>query len=196
MTTHDPEGLGPELSFEPDGHLTELCLTCLSDGELALVPPEALAHLDACEPCARRLGEAALLSVATGEALRSSPPAAASLALGSPAPGAAAVPAGAAAPRRIRRPLPVVAIAAALLVATLTAGPALLEAARELPRAVSGVVGLLLFAARVGSTLLRASSSGAGPLLVKCVSAVVFVVLGLRVARARSRAGAWQGGVQ
>ena len=150
MTTHDPEALAPELIFEPDGHLTELCLTCLSDGELALVPRGALDHLDACEPCARRLGEAALLSVATGEALRSPPPAAAPLALGSPAPGAAAVPTGSASPRRTRRPLPVVAIAVALLVVALTAGPALLEAACELPRAVSGVVGLLLFAARPG----------------------------------------------
>ena len=195
MTTHDHEGLSPELAFEPDGHLSELCLTCVSDGELALVPPGAIDHLDACEPCARRLGEAALLSVAVGEAFAASAASAASAAFDAPL-AATAVPASSVFPRRARRPLPMAAIAIALLVAALTGGPALIDAAHELPRAVSGIVGLLLFAARVGSTLLQASSSGRGPLLVKCVSAVVFVVLGLRVARARSRAASWQGDVQ
>jgi hypothetical protein len=191
MTKQAPEGLPADLTFAPDGHLTDVCLSCVSDGEIGLVPPAALAHLDACEPCARRLGEAALLSVAAGAALRE-----AALA---PAPVVApVVPVVAApvSPRRTRRPMPIAAIAVASLVAALTAAPALVEAAREIPRAVSGMVGLLLLSLRVGSALLRASSSGSAPLLVKGVSTVVFLIVGLQVARVRSRARSWQGGVQ
>ena len=199
MTTRTHEGLSPDLIFEPDGHLTELCLTCVSDGQLSLVPEGALDHLDACEPCGRRLGEAALLSVEIGEALRAAPRVVASVVpavvRATPAAFVSAPPT----PRRVRRPLPIAAIAAALLVAVVTAGPALFDVAHvahEVPSAISGIFGLLLLSARVGATVLRASSSGLAPLLVKCASALVFVVLGLQVARVRSRARSWQGGVQ
>jgi len=201
MTKQAPERLPADLTFAPDGHLTDLCLTCVSDGELGLVPPGALDHLDACEPCARRLGESALLAVVAGEELRAAADAAL-VHLTAPLfvpPVSAVVPVASAAPvspRRVRRPVPFAAIAFASLVAAATAAPALVESAREVPRVVSGMVGLLLFSVRVGSALLRASSSGSVPLLVKSVSAVVFLMVGLQVARVRSRARSWQGGVQ
>ena len=69
MTKRDPEQLPDELVFEPDGHVGEVALSCLADGEVALVPSKALAHIDACEQCTARLGAAALLSIGIGEAL-------------------------------------------------------------------------------------------------------------------------------
>src|SRR5262245_4199102 len=68
MTPND-QTLPREILFEPDGHLTQVALTCVADGELGLVSAEALGHLDGCDRCTARLGEEALLSVSAGSAL-------------------------------------------------------------------------------------------------------------------------------
>jgi len=54
-------------------HLSEIALTAIADGEEAILPAAARTHLDACEACAKKVGEAAMLSSAIGSMLRAAP---------------------------------------------------------------------------------------------------------------------------
>jgi hypothetical protein len=54
-------------------HLSEIALTAIADGEEAILPADARTHLDSCEACAKKLGEAAMLSSAIGSMLRAAP---------------------------------------------------------------------------------------------------------------------------
>lgn len=58
------------LIWQEGGHLTEEAIVALADDQ-DIVPADAAAHAFACEECARRTGEAALLSVALGGTLAS-----------------------------------------------------------------------------------------------------------------------------
>jgi hypothetical protein len=190
------------LLFEPDGHLTDTALTCVADGELDLVPPTALAHLDGCDLCSHRLGEAALLSVAAGDALVTvSSQAARAPVIAGPA-AIVSRPESAGRAAKARRPLPVWAIAAALLVSVVTAGPALVDAVRGVPETVAGAVTTMPFLFKVASAFVRVPlESGSLALVVRCVSALMLAAIGLQVARMTSRAsspdagdGSWQQG--
>jgi hypothetical protein len=204
-----PQTLPDELLFEPDGHLSEAALTLVADGAVELVSTLALGHLDDCDDCGHRLGEVALLSVSAGEALRAaSPLAVAPLAL-APAPSRLVVPAvssarsalSAPAPAasssvrsRPRRPLPVAAIVAALLIAVVTAGPAFVDMVRGAPGTLAGAVTAAPFFFRVLSAFVRAPwGVGSTALLVKAASALILGVVGLQVAR-MARSGSWQQG--
>ncbi len=187
-----------ELALDPDGHLADVALTCVADGELDLVPPAALDHLDHCDRCSRRLGEAALLSIAVGDALISTALVHAPVAI--VAPQALAVPARAPAslaPRKARRPMPVMAIGAALALVVLTAGPAIVDEVESAPGTITATLGSVPFLARVGAAFLRGAPWGLGnvTLLVQGVSALVMVAVGLQVARIRSRSLAATNGV-
>jgi hypothetical protein len=61
--------LPAELLWEDDGHLTEVVLEALADAQDGIVPSPAHAHLDGCDRCLRRLGEAATRSAECGAAL-------------------------------------------------------------------------------------------------------------------------------
>ena len=196
--------LPDELVLEGDGHLADVALTAIADGEVDLVPSAALAHLDGCDHCSHRLGEAALLSVATREALISS-----ERELGGEAPIVSAAPLMASraeapvvappapelpvavAPIRRRRPLPVAAIAAALAIAVLTAGPSVVDAVQSAPATIHAALGSVPFLARAGSAFLRNAPWDVGhlALLIKLASALGMVAVGLRFARLRSLAG-------
>jgi hypothetical protein len=185
-------GLPPDLIFAPDGHVTELCLGCVADGELALVPLAALDHLDGCARCGERLGQAALLSLDVGDALR-----AASRRAPVPVVEATPVPVSPRRAARARRPLPLAAIAVAVVIAVVTAGPALVDAVDGVPSLVVGVLSWLPTVARIGAAFLRGAPAAVGPwaLGLEVASAAMFVVAGLSVARAMSRARSVEGGV-
>jgi len=191
MTMKQP-GLTPDLIFEPDGHVSDLCVTCVADGELALVLQPALDHLDACDACCARLGDAALLSVAAGEALAQLP----AVAVAQVASPAAIAPETLApvSPQRARRPMPIAAIAAALVIATLSAWPTL----SELPSLAAAAVGWIPTLLRVARSVLLSGPSVLGPwaLALKGASALLFLLAGLQVARIseRRRAMAIEGG--
>lgn len=110
----DPMRLPDDVLWQGDGHLSSTALSVVADGETSLLSPDALAHLEACADCTTRLGEGALLSVSTGKALAAVAREAVDLA---------------AAPRvtpissrpPARRPMPLLAMAAALLVALAAA---------------------------------------------------------------------------
>lgn len=55
--------------WDGSGHLTDLALVALADGQDALVDAGARKHADACEACTERLADLALQSIAAGEAM-------------------------------------------------------------------------------------------------------------------------------
>ncbi len=191
------DALPHELLFEPDGHLTEAALTLAADGELDRLHAlhvRAHDHLDDCESCGERLGHAALFAVLAGDALRERP-LAMPLATTAPAralPVAAPLSGGAASSGvRKRRPFPMPAIAAALALVALTAGPAVIDAIQGIP----GVIAALPFLVRVASAFVRAPwVVGSTALLFKGVSALLLAAIGLQVARTTSRSASWQQG--
>lgn len=63
------ETLAPDIAWEPSGHLSEVALSALADGEEALLDAAMLGHVDACEACAGQLGEIAMRGAHVGEAL-------------------------------------------------------------------------------------------------------------------------------
>lgn len=188
--------LSPDLVFDDAGHLSEVALSCIADGEQELIGRLALDHLDGCDQCAHRLGEAALLSINVGDEMLAareqlavqpvveSPIVAPEPRIASPVPS------------RPRRPMPVAAIAAALLVAVVTAGPTLIDLFQSLPSTVAGLMSTAPFLLRMLLTVAHTAPSGLGSAapLLQCASALVFVVLGLRVARAARRARSLQQG--
>ncbi len=104
-------------------HLSELALTAIADGEEAILPAAARAHVDACEACGRKLGEAAMLSSAIGAALRG----AATAPFTATVTATATVAVKAVDSNRPRARLPIGAISAGLALALFGAIPMLLD---------------------------------------------------------------------
>ncbi len=63
------EILAPDVAWEPSGHLSEIALTAMVDGEDGLLDTAMHEHITSCETCAVQLGEVALRSAHVGEAL-------------------------------------------------------------------------------------------------------------------------------
>ncbi len=92
---------------------------------------------------------------------------------------------------RRRRPFPLAAIAAALVLAVITAGPSVLDTIQGVP----GMIATAPFLLRVVGAFVRAPwGTGSTALLIKCVSALLLAAVGLQVARITSRSGSWQQG--
>jgi hypothetical protein len=62
---------GEHTFFTHDGHLSEAALTAIADGQDDYFSHDVVNHLDHCEHCTARLGDAAFLSVQVGDALAS-----------------------------------------------------------------------------------------------------------------------------
>jgi hypothetical protein len=60
-------------TWDGSGHVTELALVALADGQTDLVDADARAHVESCEECAAQLADFALQSIAVGEALERVP---------------------------------------------------------------------------------------------------------------------------
>ncbi len=160
--------LETELVWQDDGHLTEPALTAIADGETSIIPPNALEHLEACDPCHARLGEALLLAASTQEAF-----------------GELRAPA--------RLPWP--ALAVALVLAALGALPLAWELPlwlRTLPSIALRAVPMALhgFASLFG----RITTSDSAVMVAGwCISAVVLAAFGFVVAKLAPREIAWKG---
>jgi hypothetical protein len=61
-----PEELPEELVWAAGGHASDVALTAMADGQVAIVPKLVLAHVERCTTCTTHLGNAALLSLHTG----------------------------------------------------------------------------------------------------------------------------------
>jgi hypothetical protein len=106
--------LPDDVLWADGGHASDVVLTALADGQVAIVPPSVLMHVERCTTCTMHLGNAALLSLHAGAEL--------------------AALAEARAEATARRPLPRLAIGLGLAVAFLGLLPTVFDA----PSAASG----------------------------------------------------------
>jgi hypothetical protein len=200
------EKLPPDLTWEADGHLSEIALTMLADGEQSLLDEGAPGHAERCEACMMRLGTAAMMSLRVGEEL---PAIAARASAPLPAPPQEALPglvrleppmdmrAAAIAPERRSpvpmsqgvRALPLRALAAAIAIAAVGATPSLIAGTARIPEILMTVLRALMLIGRTGIDLARAAVSGGlgvAPAL-SWLSAGLLLIAGFVVARAMSR---------
>jgi hypothetical protein len=154
--------LPTELVWQDDGHVADVALAAIADGELEVVPHQAAAHVVACDGCSERLGEQALLSTVTHEALHALDAAA------------------------VRRPLPLPAIVLALALAALGAAPAVLGLIGRMAAAPEIALRSLFLAARAAAALVRAvAGADAGSWAIAWTAATaILLALGALVARA------------
>jgi len=171
----DNKMLPADLVWAKGGHLSDVALTAIADGQETIVPREAMAHLESCEACAGELGAAALLSLDTSAAVSRLPLSAREV--------------GASAPlsrktlRAARAPL--IAIAAALAAAILGMLPTLVDAPRLWDDASFFVRSGVPLLVRTLPVLLQTASAGVERhgLLLMSVSALVLVIAGLTFTR-------------
>jgi hypothetical protein len=171
-----------DVAFGDDGHASDVALAALADGEIGILAPSVGAHVDGCASCTARLGEAALVSASVSDALRAR---AAETAY------AAELLAMPAAPRKsVRRParqLPLLAMAAALLIALAAAGPSFVDptgAPRwyewvKVPLSVAGRLALLM--ARGAWHPSRTTAT------LQWVSSALFLVMAIVIAARASK---------
>lgn len=166
----EPFTLDDELVWQGDGHLTDVAVTSLADGQVELLPERARAHATDCATCAERIGQAALLSLDAGLALEDAAPA----------------PSAAAATRR--RPLPTAAIAGALVLALLGVLPSLPILRALLVQAPGLILGAIPAVAHSAGVVLESASSAPALLAVLwCAATVMLMTAGLAVARVAPR---------
>ncbi len=159
------ERLSDQDLWQPDGHLSDLSLTALADGEPGLLSPKAASHADACDACAERLGQMATLSLSVSAALTRQP-----------------------------EPFPVWAVVAGLIFAGVGALPMLArlpDFVGQLPRTLvqTAPVALRVF----GSMVRVASAAGPSLWVVWLGATLVMGVLGLAVAHWVPRRAEWKG---
>lgn len=161
------ERLSDQELWQSDGHLSEVALTALADGQDELLSAEAAQHVEGCDPCTHRLGELALVSVSVSEALAEGP-----------------------APVQAPEPFPLWAVVVGLVLAGAGAVPALWD----LPGLPRAVLEATLTALKVAASLIKvASSAGPSLLVVWAAATVVLAALGLLVARQAPRRTEWKG---
>ena len=170
-TRADTEGaaLPEELLYAEGGHASDVALTCLADGEDALVPAALRAHVLECAACSAQLGNAALLSLRADDAVRGY---VAAQAKPAPTPG-------------LER-----ALALGFLVAVLSAAPRLASLPEDLPRAGRELalggpryLHLLREAAWLGAHAARERGLG-----LSVLASLALVACAVWLARARARA--------
>jgi hypothetical protein len=193
MMTENHDQLPESECFEADGHVTDVVVTCLADGERAIIPPAAAAHVDACDACTARLGTEALFSVGATEALL----AAARIEARAPLRIVAAAPAPLVPARRElssivpssrkRRPMPFGAIAAALCVAVIGALPGLMDTLRNLRAVVPDYVHALPIWGHAIEAVLRSMMSSRSGMTLRWITAAIFIGAGTLLARAMTR---------
>jgi hypothetical protein len=182
--TSDPK-LDPALVWDEAGHLAELAVNALADGELAILPSAALTHAEHCASCAERVGAVALLALQVDETL-----AAAGL-LTSVVQRVEAQ--AAREPAVVRRPLPVPALVFALLLALLGLLPGLGDLVSRLARLPSMLVRTLPILAQAAALVADAGANSRALVLVVFLSAGLLVLGGVMIARAAPRQMSWKG---
>jgi hypothetical protein len=194
MKTENLDRIPESECFERDGHVTDVVVTCLADGQSAIIPPAAEAHVDACDACTARVGIEALFSVGASSALL----AAAASEAREPSRIIALAPAPAAlAPRRElasivpssrkRRPMPFGAIAAALCVAVVGALPGLMDTLRTLRVVVPDYFHALPIWSHAIEAVVRSMMQSRSGSVLRWITAAVFIGAGTLLARAMTR---------
>ena len=163
MTNRTKEDFLPEeLVWAAGGHASDVVLTAMADGQLDIVPPLVLTHVEGCRACTTHLGNAALLSLHAGREMAFLP--------------------SRAEPRvaetATRQPLPRLAIVLGLAFAVLGLVPTLLDAPSELGGAKALASKLPMFvngAGTLGRRLLEPGSP-VGPTLTYGATALLLIM--------------------
>ena len=199
MTTENHDELPESLCFEADGHVTDVVLTCLADGEISILPAAAMAHVDACDACTSRLGVEALLSVNATDALAAAAAprvtAAAMPAITTTWPTPSRPPSSLSPSSRKRRPLPIGAIAAALCVAVLGALPSLVDSWSTLRTVVPDYIHALPIWSHAIEAVLKGMMQTRGGSVLRWITAAAFIGAGTLLARATTRKRVLEGGL-
>lgn len=180
--------LPSDLTFQPDGHLSDIALTAIADGETEIVAESAIAHLDHCDHCTTRLGAEALLTAYAGELveevqLHAFVASQSEQLIPNAKPVAAQVNKEAATPIT-RAPLPKGALGAAIVIAAIGAAPSLIDGAMRLPDLLRSASTALVLLIRSANLIFH---SDAGTTLA-WVSSFLLLISGLAVSRlARTR---------
>jgi hypothetical protein len=184
------ETLSQDVGWEPSGHLSDVALSAVADGEDGLLDAEMNGHLGSCDACATRLGHVALRAADMAEVfthIAARAEAKTDLAI-APAPVSP----------RPRRKAPVFAAAAVLAVALAAVVPSMLRMPYEAMHAWSVARKVAPSILRLVVQLIARTWSGpAGRLsvLVWCM-AVALVVAGFSIARRASKKALVDGGTQ
>lgn len=185
--------LDADLTWQADGHVGPAALSMLSDGEHALLDEGVLSHVDRCELCSARLGEAALFSLQITEdlALSAELSQVSVMAVAAEALEKARYQAEPLPPKNSRT-IPVRAIGAALVLAVAGAAPSLISGVAHVRSAAESAVGGLSLLGRALFGLVRAVNEGgarAVPFVavLSWCSAVFLLALGFAVAKVMSR---------
>jgi hypothetical protein len=170
--------LDDHLIRDRKGHLTELGVTVLADGELDLLSSEAVLHAEDCPTCGERVGQSALSALVLADALGAELLATSEAGRAAPA----------CAPIAGRQPFPVALLLAALAAAILGLLPSAGGALTMLQR-----FPLLLWRtspalARVSVLLFRRLSQNQTLTAIGLLSALGFVLGGVVIARLDARA--------
>ena len=154
-----PELLPDDLLWADGGHASDIVLTAMADGQVDIVPPAVMAHVEKCRACTTHLGNAALLSLHAGREL-------AVLGAASEADAAA------------RAPFPRLAIALGLVFAVLGLIPSLLDAPSEIRSAKTFAThGVPMFVTGIGTLGRKLLEPGSSVGLALTYGAAALVVL-------------------
>lgn len=155
--------LPDDLLWAAGGHASDVVLTAMADGQVEIVPPAVLAHVDGCRSCTTHLGNAALLSLHTGR----------EIAMVRREADASA-----------RAPLPRVFIALGLAFAVLGLVPAFVDAPAELGSARTFAHEVPMFVSGLGTLGRRLLEPGSPVgLAVTYGAAVMLVIMALALVR-------------
>lgn len=193
MKTESPDRIPESECFERDGHVTDVVVTCLADGQSAILPPAAEAHVDACDACTARVGIEALFSVGASSALlaAAASEAPARIVAHAPAPASSLAPrrelASIVPSSRKRRPMPFGAIAAALCVAVVGALPGLMDTLRNLRVVIPDYFHALPIWSHAIEAVLRSMMQSRSGAVLRWITAAVFIGAGTLLARAMTR---------
>ncbi len=188
----DLQRIEPEELWSEDGHVTEAVIAALADGEREIVADEAARHVERCDDCTRRLGEAALASLEVGELVQALPQEALEPVAARAHEAVAATDSGPAS----SMPLPKLSLAAALLLAALGAVPGLVDVGQSAPSLPADMVrGLPIVADAVGNAAAAVFDgvAEAGTALW-AASVLLLMMMGVWIARRPSRTQAGEEG--
>ena len=148
--------LPDDLLWAAGGHASDVVLTAMADGQVEIVPPAVLAHVDGCRSCTTHLGNAALLSLHTGREIAM---------LGHEADASA------------RAPMPRLFIAVGLAFAVLGLVPSFVDAPSELVSAKTFAHDVPMFVNGLGTLGRRLLEPGSPVGLALTYGAAVMLVI-------------------
>lgn len=157
--------LPDDLIWTEGGHLSDITIAALGDGQDSIVPEKARDHAATCDACAAQMGHAAMLSTELGAVMRAPIPAVVTE----------------------RAPVPWLAIIAAMLVAAVGSLSSIFENPSALAESPNAFVRQSSLALHAGSDLVHGIMNGLGPIVSFGCAALLFAT-GAVVARTMPRA--------